>query len=379
MVKIYYVKQNYKLTRAAHGRPPLFINDSIFDIKEEDYIPCDRRGENLDVSNKFNGDFSKIKDVHFLKGTYFDRDYFRRLYPNINVRIKPELADIIIYDEKSIFENDIVPRYYTFLKEKSSGDILYFNSDSILNNICECIGNPHSYSRNIYGQLILADGSIIKKFVDNKNEISGCYLGIKNEYYETLNKLKKPYLSTTDAINKIPSTLKQNTLPIEECFSYFNQIRSCDAQAMRTAMESIIMYNTEKYLPLQVLFYSYYINTQTTTKTSGNLIKPSNKINLFYEANKNFVIGPHIIENALSVLSHFSNLCSNHFTKICPNADWQLIRKFLLSKEFYDAASSTNKYNGLKIHGVAIEFMSPPLAGPIEQVIENKSIAEFIL
>ena len=376
MVKIYYVRNDYKLARAGHGRPPLFINDSIFDIREENYTPCDRRGSNLDISNKFSGNFSKIKDVHFLKGTYFDRDYFRRLYPNINVRIKPELADVIIYDDKAIFENDIIPKYYTYIKDKNSGEILYFNSDNVLNNICECVGNPHSYARNLYGQVILADGSVIKKFVENKHEINGCYLGVKNEYYEALTALGKPYLSTTDALNKIPSTLKQNTLSIEECFTYFNQIRSGDPQAMRTAMEAIVMYNTDKYLPLQVLFYSYYLYIQQTTKSG--ILKPSNKLNLFYEANKTLFIGSHIMDNIFNALSSFSSTCATHVKNLYKNADWELIRKFLLSKEFYDSANNF-RYSGVKIHGVWFEFTMPPLAGPTEQVVENKSIAEFIL
>jgi hypothetical protein len=201
-------------------------------------------------------------------------------------------------------------------------------------------------------------------------------LGVKNEYYELLTQLKKPYLSTTDALNKIPSSLKQNTLSIEDCFTYFNQIKSGDPQAMRAAMEAVVMYNTDKYLPLQVLFYSYYFYIQQNTKSG--ILKPSNKLKLFYEANKNLLIGTHIMDNVFVALSSFSAMCATHSKTLYKNADWALIRKFLLSKEFHDAASNSAKYNGIKIHGVWFEFVMPPLAGPIEQV-ENKSIAEFVL
>ena len=50
----------------------------------------------------FDGDPDKVKMYYFIPGTKFDRDYFKRLYPDLVYTRKLENVDIIFYDQESL-------------------------------------------------------------------------------------------------------------------------------------------------------------------------------------------------------------------------------------------------------------------------------------
>lgn len=63
------------------------------------------------IKNKFDvKNIDKIKTYYFIPGTKFDRDYFKRLYPELTYTRKIENVGVVFYDDKTIvnalFERD---------------------------------------------------------------------------------------------------------------------------------------------------------------------------------------------------------------------------------------------------------------------------------
>jgi hypothetical protein len=384
MVKIYSVKPTFKLARPAN---PISVaptlGDEIFDINEDiNLTQMADRGKNIDTSLHYSGDFSKIENVYFIKGATFDRDYFRRLYPNINVRIKPELADVIIYDEKSVFENDVSPSYYYCIK-KDEGTI-YFAPNNLFSTIRNAAYNKMSHDNRIYGDIKIKKDTVLENYLQNiHTSLTTAYLGVSTAYVNMLNALKKPYVHVNDILNKIPSSLKQNNLTLQECLSYLNQIKSGNAPAMKAAYEAIVMYNHDKYLPVQVIFSMLFKHNINKSSLSGTSVIKSNKITLFEESYKNFF--GHFNTGNLSLLSfldYFSRICANNRAGFGPLTDWDLAKNLIHSDELFKSLPSIagTALSYLVIEGITFNFTGSPLEHKPEVVVkESASISEFTL
>lgn len=385
MVKIYSVKPTFKINRQPNvlSTPPI-LGDEIFDINEDpNLMVMADRGKNIDTSLRYSGDFSKIENVYFIKGATFDRDYFRRLYPNINVRIKPELADIIIYDEKSVFENDVAPAYYYNIKKDN--DVIYFAPNNILALIKNAAYNKMSYENRLYGDIKVKKDTVLECFMLNYGtaSFSSGYLGTSTAYINMLNTLKKAYVHVNDILNKIPSSLKQNNLNLQECISYLNQIKSGNGPAMKAAYEAIVMYNHDKYLPVQIMFSMLYkYNAAKSAGLSSVPIK-SNKITIFEESYKNFFAHYNAGQlNFLSFLDYFSRICTNNKGVFSPLTDWAITRDLLHSDELFNSIPSIqgNSLSYVVVEGINFNFVNSPLEHKPEPVVkENASISEFTL
>lgn len=380
-MKIYTPKQSFGIPRRTPSNKTIQINDGdVFDISEQDLYKCDSRGRgnNLDVSLKYAGDFSKIKDVHFIKGTGFDRDYFRRLYPDINIRIKPELADVIIYDEQSLFSNDVVPKYAIEFSHNDEPTYILGGSHQ-LGILVDVVNSPLSYNGRFYGPVSIESKSVIESYLlaCKSGKYKSIYIGEKNTYYDTLTSLKKPYIHVNEVLNKFPSALRQNNLSLSECITYLHQVKSGDAEIMKAAMEAILMYNVEKYLPLQCLFTSIY-----NKELNSNRVSPpkSNKINLFYNSNRNAIVSYVDGHNIFNLLSMFSAVCTNTFKSKA--IDWKTIREFVLSDEFAQCVGQMKDTPHIKIKSIDFDFdtKSPLYIAPQEAVDKvAQNISEFVV
>jgi hypothetical protein len=385
MVKIYSVKPTFKLARVGNviSTPPI-LGDEILDLNEDpNLVVMADRGKNIDTSLRYSGDFSKIENVYFIKGATFDRDYFRRLYPNINVRIKPELADVIIYDEKSVFENDVSPAYYYTVKKDN--DVIYFTPNNTLGCIKNAAYNKMSYENRLYGDIKVKKDTVLECFMLNYGtaSFSSAYLGTSTHYINMLNGLKKAYVHVNDILNKIPSSLKQNNLSLQECISYLNQIKSGNSPAMKAAYEAIVMYNHDKYLPIQIMFSMLYKYNVAKATGSNNVPVKSNKITIFEESYKNFFAHYNPSQlNFLSFLDYFSKICGNNKGSFSTLADWGLTRDLLHADELFKSIPSIagNSFSYVVIEGVNFNFTNSPLEHKVEPVVkENASISEFTL
>lgn len=372
-MKVYSLKDSFLLQRrlsTVSNQPAQKIDDSIFDIIEMDVVKNSSkgRGNNLNTSKEYTGDFAKIENVHFVKGTGFDRDYFRRLYPNINVRIKPELADVIIYDEQALFSNDLPTRYA--LETTHNGKLEYIvNIISAFNNLVESIVSPMSWSARSYGPFDVEKNSLINSYIQNAKSSTqinkSCYLSPVNKYFEALRAADLPYIHVNEVFNNFPSDLKQNNLNISECITYLSQITSKDTEMAKTAMESVLMYNSKKYLPIQCLLCSIYNRECAGIK--------SNKINLFMGANRNYIIN---FSSVFELLSYFSRI----FVPLKSNPyDWDLTREFATSVEFSQKVGGQFNFPHIRIHGINFEFDEKSPLYKVPQVEKTANISEFVL
>ena len=380
-MKIYTLKPSFSVQRRLPTNKTMMLNDDVvFDISEAELCKRDirGRGNNLNVDQKYTGDFSKITDVHFIKGTGFDRDYFRRLYPNINIRIKPELANVIIYDEHALFSNDNVAKYAVeFLHNDEPAYIM--SGSSQLNIVVDVVQNPLSFTGRAFGPVSVEPKSVLDSYLTayKAGKYKGVYLGEKNIYFNLLTALKKPYMHVNEVLNKFSSSLRQNNLSLEECITYLHQIKSGDAEIMKAALESILMYNTDKYAPLQCLFCSIY----NKEMNSNRLPTPkSNKIILFYNSNRDKIVAYGDSHNIFQLLSMFSVVCTSYFT--AKTIEWDLIRNFVLSDEFTQGLGQMKDAPHVKIKGITFEFdkKSPLYLEPKNECSEIvKNISEFIV
>ena len=286
------------------------------------------RGRNLNVSSEYTGDFQKITDIHFLKGTNFDRDFFRRMYPSINIRHKPETADLIVYDEKSMFSNDRVPKTYYKYGDTVFGHDMLAAMLTLREFIQNANGGSYYYLR---GTVKLAEDTI--KLVELANacyakQYSVVHLTDRNEYFETLSALSKPYLHVSNILKKMESSQRSNNLSLEELVTLFDQVSSNNKDSIVTALETLIMYDSDKYLPVQTLLLKYALEEKSELTGAGS----SKKLQLFCSA--------YSIRNDYS--SMFSNINSffNSFsTKIMGAAvstktDFEILSKFIRSPTF---------------------------------------------
>jgi len=322
-----------------------------------------KRGQNLNTSNLFTGDFSKITDLHFIKGAYFDREYFKRLYPNINIRYKPELAQVIAFDERSIFEND--SKSYTVYKTACG---IYFSNTRNLSTIAMAVSPTCTSTKQRYGKLVGLgkDSKIIGTILNSL--ASGTYAVVnlieKNPYFDLLASLNKPYIHISTIVNCTDSSARQNTLTLEECLTYFNQITSDNIEASSTAMDAVLMYNPQKYLPLMLIMYSFY-----------KPMRPSKKQILFSSTN-----GQHLIYNPryggldqyIGLITSINQKCGELEPKY-PNTDWDIVRKFALSQEVYKRFIKLGPTNEAtcQVHDILFEIKNGILAEPIEKTPEN--------
>lgn len=368
MVTIYSLKDSFKLP-STYGVPkPIVLKDN--EILDIEVLPNHKegtlRGKNLDVSNVFTGDVTKIKNIHFIKGTYFDRDYFRRLYPNINVRTKPDLAEVFVYDNKALYENDNVPISVNIL---DSTNKTYFTKNCYsLKTLHSVFFDKNSFSYYDYNKQLTDNGQcpILMSILKVYNEASRAFLIGENSYYDHLTALKRPFLKTEDVLKKIPSNLRQNNLTLDECITYFHQITSGDPTIVKSAIEAVIMYNSDKYLPIQVFLYSLIGSA-----------KISNKVGLFHNTNSKYVFcidreRPYIF-NLEVVNTVFERIEKTH-----PNVDWELTRKLITS---YDVFSKFNNYGNsvVKVNGIDFEIIKGPLVTKKEKTQESSSIEGFML
>lgn len=283
------------------------------------------QGKNLNTSNRFSGDFSKIKNVHFIKGTYFDRSYFRRLYPNINIRNNLDLAEVIIYDDKAIFENDKKPT--CCLKIKNTD--IYFHPNEF--NRLRMAFRPSTYEYNVYNKFLSLDknnSKIIGQILDPTIESEYAYLSVENDYFDKLESSKLPYMLSDDALNKIPSNSKQDDLSISDLIVYIEQLTSGNYSVICAALDSLIMYNSDKFAPIQYFLYLLTISKNTCMYQKKN----STKLDLFLksvEGTKVFGFKNYTLPtDFISVLNLFVNIVDD-FDKSNYNIDWEICKQFM--------------------------------------------------
>lgn len=359
-----------------HNAAVINISDKIVKTIDGYQESIGARGHNLNVSNTFSGNFQSVKNIHFVKGTHFDRDFFRRMYPNINVRNKPELADLIVYDKRSLFSNDNRPE--RFYKTKVGfGSILFDPKDlSAIKMIYAFMnGLNHSYKGliNIDHNNLSIVSNIVKAYMGGHYDHVTCHKN--NDYFDQLDKAGKPYLHVDKIISSLESTQRSNTLTLQELLVLFDQIKSRNYQVVKTAAETLIMFESKKYLPLQILLLQF----------DGENAAKSEKVRLFSNS-YNFVVGGYSSSVPRSFFSFYEYINQSIITKITPDTDTKLMADFLSSSDLINHLLSSEMAKAhcpLKSLDISFTFKDPrlspiPTAPPVV-ASNNVDISEFAL
>lgn len=370
-ITIYNLNVKFANPYGATKIPMTILNDNMLEkIVVKDVSIGNERGKNLDVSNKFTGDLSKIKDVHFFKGTYFDRDYFRRLYPSVNIRNNIELADLVIYDEKSLFENDANPTACYNVKDTD----LYTTNISNLYKLHAIFMTPGSHDARTYGNYFKFDNlnsEIVNKLVSNgvSGNLQRTYLVKQNAYFEKLANSGLPFITSEEIITKMPSGLRQNNLSINDCLVYLDQVTSGVEAVVKAGLDSLLMFSHDKYLPIQALLYCI-----SQVKPAAKVtFKASNKVTLFkgtFNQLVNIYLEPWTRPDGFF---HFLSSVTNLAEKVerqYPNTDFELLKEFVNNPEVFKRFNGCETYSPkLKINYIDFTFSDGPLAAVAEAPI----------
>lgn len=346
------------------------ISDDLLFSKEKKIIrPRGARGTDIPVKEKkYLDDPKNIKNVYFLKDTNFDRGYFRRLYPDINIRKNIENADVIIYDDTSIFSNDKVPPLYKIytidnikyaVSANSSIPNFYFGlrsnsnmrlfptwdtqNSKIISNICQH-GSFNFNGRNyIY----------IRDFVDNP-------------YIEKIKASNKLFLHAEEFFSVRQSSSRSDNMKYEDLLSLAYQITSSDKNASLAACETLIQYNQHKYLPVQsFLFYMsscdvHYSNFSDSKKFQ--IFKKTYLDKMQYPLSAYRDCPMNDINNSNGKMMAYAKLImwTTRWTNNCfSEYDVSDIVKFLYSGEFFNVFGPKNKSS---TNGQIISVKSAPIA-----------------
>jgi hypothetical protein len=319
------------------------------------------RGKALDVkSTKYTGDANAVKDVYFLRNTTFDRAYFKRLYPDINIRKNISNADIILYDDSAVFTNDIQPIVYTcfdmagtkYCVDPSHG-IPYFYQQ---------LKTHHSIARY---KINLENGCEIINYIINNggyNRWSGVTESksfyrirenIENEYFKKIVDSKKPLMSVLDFFSVRNSEARSENLKYSELISLAHQLTSCDNNISMAACDALIQYNPKRYLPIQsFLFfmatkevnYVHFCESKKFKIFKTAYLDQLNGVNFL----RNKQICPHqdVIQFSNNLMLAYSKLI--HWVSEWSNNDFSGydisdLLKFLYSTDFLEIFGPKNK------------------------------------
>lgn len=340
----------------------IIVQEELIDVQEftNSYNISANRGKRFNIKKAEKPDFDNIKDVHFIRDTIFDRDFFRRTFPNINIRLTADKVDAILFDEKSIFKNDSPGS--TFYKTAAGR---YFDVDEAYRHFLSSI-------RQNLLELNMDKTSIVYDIFFNSP--TTVVIHTKSEYLEKLIASGKPFIHTSDILRcfKQPNQLKE--LSCSEAVTLFNQVMSTDDESSKAGMETLLMYDNDKYLPVKLFAYLCKKNS-----IGWNYKSNSKKLDLFIEAFSKYINYVGQIHAGMTTDTYLRLLTNFNACAFNKETDFKLLKDFILSKEV------VNKFKiidggGLELLYPFINFTSGNLAAkPIESTSTTSFMTKFAI
>ena len=113
------------------GRPnssKITYKDEIV-LKDNEFLTNDNAFSKKGFKKFEVSQVESIKNYMFIKGTKFDREFFRRTFGHLKRTILPEKADIILYDKESLYKYIIIRDMYgSYYLDKNDDSRLYWCS-----------------------------------------------------------------------------------------------------------------------------------------------------------------------------------------------------------------------------------------------------------
>lgn len=179
-----------------------------------------------DKKYEFTGDLNKIKTYYFIPSTKFDRDYFKRLYPNLKYTRIIKNTDLVIYDDNS-YKNNFLLKFKNFVTNKhdyscAHDGVYYAIFDYATKYIVEYKSNTiyqKTFDKALYGNnLILLNDEDCPDLYGKMIHIDKLFEGMKSD-------------------------LLSDNLDSESALTYLKQIMSKNTGAQKAAVESLLSYS----------------------------------------------------------------------------------------------------------------------------------------
>jgi hypothetical protein len=213
------VKANWRSTKTDKDLEFKDVTPDTTGYKIVEYGDIPNEPEDKYLLNK---DTKDIKTYYFIPSTKFDREYFKRLYPDLKYTRIIKNADMVIYDGAS-FHN-------TFMKTVSSRNYGYYSS--VVNNVL--------YIHDEYGiESVLRSSTdpSIKAICGQQNHQSYYFIteSISDEFLGKLIHIDKVF-------DKFESNLLMKNLDKETCLTLLSQVMSDNIGTKKAAVDTILSY-----------------------------------------------------------------------------------------------------------------------------------------
>lgn len=284
-----------------------------------------------------NKDMKDVKTYYFIPSTKFDREYFRRLYPNLKYTRIIKNADMVIYDEAS-FRN-------TFMKMVSSRNYGYYSS--IVNNILY-IHNEYSVER------VLASSTDVNiKAIAGQQNHQSYYFITESVSDDFLGKL----IHIDKVFDKFESNLLMKDLNKETCLTLLSQVMSDNVGTKKAAIDTILSYKGYDITKKIIVSFIGKVTSLGSTKLDFYLKSLGGKRHLYsldYWRNPFFTYIEYVSKNI-----HDSN----------DKKDKELATELINSRQLHNYWLSD----------VKIPFKIEFLKENNSCLVENQNISEFLI
>ncbi len=343
--------------------PPVSIDMSDFlittkTVSEKDFIVyknyndyCNKNYQSNSIEDKLKRkNLDNIKTFSFILGTRFDREYFKRIYPDIKRTTKHKNADIVIYDDKSIKNLSFSKKYYQFVTYKNQDVDTYCSNFSISRNYLNvsfkdkqtkdfCL---HFLDCNYYGHC-----------VDNY----GASIMVRNDQSDLIGKM----CHIDELISKRSIKNEMVNLTAAEAETLLAQIKSSFANA-KTALETCLQYSNKYYLVKMLLFY--------TAHCVHGKIPYSGKLEYFKKHFSRLFVSSYCKKH-WDIFNHISHLCVSAERQLKPNMETQVFKNLIQTNTFITCYSDVK----FKIN-IQMEL---PFTEIVDSNTEDVEINEFIV
>lgn len=252
---------------------------------------------------------ANFKNYMFVPETKFSRDWFSRKFPLAKKVIKPQKADIILYDQNSI------SKYLDFKRDdhKSYKDCPSVYNMYYLNHHCVINKENNKNTLNIYYNRYYE--------INNNN-----YLTVYTIKILDIDNYKNKLVNINDFTNHFDGKSADLIMSYDDALELFRQCNSDSKTISRLSIDTVCGY-PEKYLLTKfIIMYAAY-------QKHGMLKTAKNEIyyNKFYD-HLDKSRGRHIVSLG-SHLHHMNGIYKSFFNKV-PNCESEIFLKLINSKEF---------------------------------------------
>lgn len=353
-------KRNYYANPNSPGYLPNVVvsmdsfNITTKTVDDKDFITYKswsekNKGESTStIEDKFKRpNLDNIKNFSFITGTKFDRDYFKRIYPDIKRVIKHKNSDTVLYDNHSTKNLMYSKKYYNHVATKNK--VIHCSNFTLDHHYLACTYKDKETE------------SFCKGFIDSSYHPNnyGADILTRNNLDDLIGKM----VHIDDLINKKSIKNEVTSLSSIEAETLLSQVKS-SLPNTKTALETCIQYSNKYYLTKLLLFY--------TAHCVHGKIPYSGKLEYFKKHFSPIFVGRYTRTN-WDIFDHISHICKYSEKQLKPNMETQIFKELIQSNVFIKCFSDVKFKINIQMDLPFSEIMDTDSSS------EDVQISEFIV